>query len=79
MKNGEAFSNGIEFEIWEQFWCAKCQSDAAFRSRGDDGCQILARGMFGGDVEITEWETDKDAESRGVWPRVRCTGFGEAK
>ena len=80
MKCNKAFSNGDEFAIWEGSWCAKCEKDAAFRARGfegNDGCKILAVGLMGGDFEIAEWETDEDAKSRGVWPRVRCTEFVE--
>lgn len=74
MRSRLAFSNGSEFEIWEERNCAVCQHDAAFRARGfdgNDGCELLATAMMS-DEEIPEWSEDPEATG---WPRVICSKF----
>lgn len=76
MNGGEAFSNGSEFEIWEASHCAICERDRAFRARGfdgDDGCEILLRGLMSRDVP--EWTTDLGLDARHIWPNIICAKF----
>lgn len=73
MRGDEAFSNGSEFQIWEDSHCSACEVDRAFRERGfdgDDGCEVLARGLMGG--EVPEWTADPDKLD---WPNVVCANF----
>ncbi len=70
-----AFSNGSEFEIWQDSWCSRCKRDeAARRDDFENGCEIVAVAMMS-DEEIPEWSEDPQAAERGVWPRVRCSAF----
>ena len=76
MNGSEAFSNGSEFEIWQDTHCAVCEHDRAFRERGydgNDGCEVLARGMM--NDEVPEWTQDPDLLARRVWPNVVCANF----
>jgi hypothetical protein len=74
MKSQLAFSNGTEFEIWQESWCSRCTKDEPAR-RGDfeNGCELIALGMIG--EEIPEWTEDPDATG---WPRVLCSEFASA-
>ena len=71
MKSRLAFSNGTEWEIWSHNWCANCVHDEpARRGNFENGCEIVAVALMGGDEEIPEWSEDPDADG---WPRVICS------
>jgi hypothetical protein len=79
MKSRLAFSNGTEFDIWQNSWCRNCTKDAAAR-RGDfeNGCVIIATAMFS-EGDIPEWSEDAEKVAQGVWPRVICSEFDATK
>lgn len=53
-RDGSPFSNGAEFEMWQDVNCATCIHDRGFRE-GDDsmGCPLLA--IVYGDQTPAEW------------------------
>ena len=71
MKSRLAFSNGSEFDIWQDSWCRRCKKDEEFRVTEAHGCEIIAAAMFN-DGEIPEWSEDPDKIG---WPNVLCSAF----
>lgn len=67
---GQAFSNGFEFDCWEDGWCARCQRDVAFREgTTDQGCPLLLVALA--DRIPAEWQPGTDDLSN----RYTCTAY----
>ena len=74
MRSGVAFSNGSEFDIWQDAWCRRCVKDeAARRDDYEHGCEIIAVALTS-NGDIPEWRED---ESKATWPKVICSAFVE--
>ena len=67
------FSNGSEFDGFFEYWCERCQHDAAYQAdtNNEDGCPLLANGLaFNHDHPSypKEWVEDENGMSK-------CTAF----
>jgi hypothetical protein len=72
-RNERAFSNSVDYEMWDGNWCGRCVRDAAFREGKDDfGCPILAAALIS---EVTPAEWMEQPEDRRPWDAYHCIEF----
>lgn len=69
-----AFSNGTEWDIWEESHCSACKVDAPFREeKSPTGCDLILAAMCG--EKPPEW-TSPDPK----WPHnYECSKFEPIK